>query len=1177
MRLVQTRRSLIVWLLILFAVFLFVGPLLASGQLRSAVASSTNASSHSSTSVQAAPVDGSPLTYHGGPVQHIQYVYAIFWLPVGQHYELVGNDSKFESLISRYFNDVSGSNITRLMIEYPDDINASPSANVVYGGGFVDTTPYPHPGTTTAPILGNDVVNEIQKIVNSGALPTGVDDSYYVFTANGLNVCEDSALTLCTFATSQQPAGFCAYHSSVDTSPYALISVNPNGIAGGCQISISGVVSYPNNDVIADSAISLVSQEQLNMQSDPYSNSWYDTSSTTEVSNKCAGQYGNVNLTSGYNIIMNGHQYILQQEWSNDAGGCTLTPPVTATIQVTLTPYAHSNALSPTNYFPLTYAIGKQLFVVQYSTFSVTINADPNTSLTIGPMSSNSNNGLERWCLDSACSGLVMSLGTGVSSISPSYYDLVEQNVYEATSDNSQPTTFAVITYQTAPVKPLLPPVMNSVNLASFSQYIWVLRGSTASVSKQSYPANPTTQLWINPAASWNVSQPYQIPLVISYHQYAMSFGFSVIPPTGATLTGPTVSFTNNGQPNTTIAGSKVWADAGSSYSYGTSLGSSTNSERWVSIAGSGTGKVTGAASVSNAYYNQFAVTVNYKLNGPASSSPPKFTAYSFGANLTVPLSSSSNLFWLDANSTYSIMNLLPGSNSTERWVSTQTGIGMITGPQTLDFTYYHQYSLNFSFSIVGGGSPSTLPVVNYSSFNSTSSLKLSSSPSPVWVNAGSTLNASAAMISTNSTERWAYSSGSQVASMPGTYEIKLYHQFQVGFSVQLNGGTPSTMPVTNAFSFGHGISITPSPVAASNSTNSSAPFKYYWLDAGSSYSLPASLGSGSSERFLTLSNSTGVISAPQTVVVKYYNQYIITLGYSVINGANPSGGPFATISLFGRPVSVVVNQTSGQVWADGGSTVSLPSQLPGSTNNERWSTNSTVSGLVAPSLSITPTYDHQFMVNLVANPSGAPVVLSEQSGWYDSGSTLTVSAIAGRGWAFEGWLGQGVGTYTGNFSQLFLTVTTPITETANFYTALSISAPSTGSVTYSFGNVTGTIRGGATKTVYVPPGQPLSMFATPFPVFYAFSSWSGNLTGGPNASSIVQNPYTFSVNAPTALNVAFKINLLGIIIVVVVVIVAVASVFMLRLRNRPQQEEYSEEYSEGETLEATEGSAEGP
>ncbi len=218
------------------------------------------------------------------------------------------------------------------------------------------------------------------------------------------------------------------------------------------------------------------------------------------------------------------------------------------------------------------------------------------------------------------------------------------------------------------------------------------------------------------------------------------------------------------------------------------------------------------------------------------------------------------------------------------------------------------------------------------------------------------------------------------------------------------------------------------------------------------------------------------------------------------------------------------------------------------------------------------PSYDHQFMVTLTTNPPGIPVALSESSGWDDSGGSLVVQLIAGRGWNFESWTGQGIGAYSGSLSSLILTVTSSMTETANFYTALTITAPSTGSVTYSFANTTGTIGQGQSKIVYVPPGQVLSMSATPLPVLYAFSSWRGNITGGPNATTVAQNPLTFSVSGPASLAVSFRVNLLGIIIVAVVVVVAVVSVLMLRRRNRPGQDEYVEEGSESDTLETIEG-----
>lgn len=655
-----------------------------------------------------------------------------------------------------------------------------------------------------------------------------------------------------------------------------------------------------------------------------------------------------------------------------------------------------------------------------------------------------------------------------------------------------------------------------------------------------------------------------------------MTFDYSVVPSGETGLTGPTVTFVSEGMTNSTVAPETVWADAGSSYSYGNLLGSSSGSERWVSVAGSGAGKVTSAATVENTYYNQYPVSVLYSVAGRGGngSGAPAFTGTSLGSSLTVTLKTTPSTYWLDSGSNYTVTNLLPGSNSTDRWITTSNGTGTVISQLSLDFYYYHQFTLNFSYNIVGGGTPPELPVVNFSSFNNTLSYGLSNIPPSVWVNAGSELNVSSAMTSPNSTQRWAYSAESEAVSYPGSFEITLYHQFEVGFSVALKGGgTPTTQPQISAISFGKPITLeVTSPSNSGNSTNSSNFATTAWLDAGSSYSFPSSLGNSSSERWLSPSAPTGVINSALNVSVTYYNQYLITLAYTVTNGADTSGGPTASVSLFGISESVVVNQTSGQVWADGGTAVSLPSQLPGSNSGERWATNSTVTGTVAPGLSLTPSYDHQFMFSLNTNPTGIPVAMSEQSGWYDAGSSQVVTLITGRGWQFESWTGQGVGSYSGTVSGLILTLSSPITETANFYTALTITAPSTGSVTYSFANVTGSVPQGQSKVVYVPPGQMLSTSASPFPVFYAFSSWTGNITGGPNATTIARNPITFSMSSPASLNVSFKINLLGIILVVVVVVVAIASVLMVRRRNRPPEEEYYGEESGGQTVENMEG-----
>ncbi len=367
--------------------------------------------------------------------------------------------------------------------------------------------------------------------------------------------------------------------------------------------------------------------------------------------------------------------------------------------------------------------------------------------------------------------------------------------MYQATSDSSAPSAYATISYYTAPSSLAFGAgdVSATISLTDYSQYIWVQRDSTAMVaamiSNQTSESN--TQRWASPAATWNVSAAFDIPYVRSYHQYLMNFNYSVVPATTTTLVGPSVDYTSAGTNQTVIAPAQVWADAGSTYFFSNAIGSSTSTERWAPLGGSVSGTVTGNATVSKVFYNQFLVDVSYSVVGTRGNvTPPVFTGISFGESLNVPLNSTVGPLWLDSGSSYSVPGLLPGSNSTDQWISTQKNLTGTVGMTTaLDFTYYHQYALNFSYTIVGGGSPQFLPIVNYSSTNGTLSTRLSPTPSPVWVNAGSALNVSSVMAASNSSERWAYNSGSELASAPGTFEITLSHQFQVGFLIEVIGG----------------------------------------------------------------------------------------------------------------------------------------------------------------------------------------------------------------------------------------------------------------------------------------------------------------------------------------------------------------------------------------------------
>lgn len=63
------------------------------------------------------------------------------------------------------------------------------------------------------------------------------------------------------------------------------------------------------------------------LATDPLGSGWFDaTGLTGEIGDKCAGVYGPLDAT-GADISINGHRYILQEEWDNAVSGCAISGP----------------------------------------------------------------------------------------------------------------------------------------------------------------------------------------------------------------------------------------------------------------------------------------------------------------------------------------------------------------------------------------------------------------------------------------------------------------------------------------------------------------------------------------------------------------------------------------------------------------------------------------------------------------------------------------------------------------------------------------------------------------------------------------------------------------------------------------------------------------------------------
>jgi hypothetical protein len=167
-----------------------------------------------------------------------------------------------------------------------------------------------------------------------------------VYTGYGIHVCLNAPGGQCSNDT------FCAYHSwfvppgGSQPIVYAVVP-DPANDSGSCLANGSTDATYPNGDAIADSAISLTSKELFGAVTDPQGNGWADAT-LAEIGDKCDWDFGTLAANGSNVTLAHGDAYLVQREWSNDAGGCSLsyTPLLRGTRQ-TPTP-APAGTATPT-------------------------------------------------------------------------------------------------------------------------------------------------------------------------------------------------------------------------------------------------------------------------------------------------------------------------------------------------------------------------------------------------------------------------------------------------------------------------------------------------------------------------------------------------------------------------------------------------------------------------------------------------------------------------------------------------------------------------------------------------------------------------------------------------------------------------------------------------------------
>jgi len=262
---------------------------------------------------------GGQLQYHNGPVMLTNKVYAIYWVPAG--YSVSGS---YTSNIDTYFQDVAVDNGKTSNVYFSDTqyyqtlggITKYIKYDTTFGGSYLDTNPYPASGCAlygpvTKCLTDGQLRKEINRVKTLMGWKANSTTEFFIFTAQNVGSCVQG---YCAFTY------FCAYHSWAKGN---LLYANQPYT--GTSLPACGVTFTPNGDFDSDSTINVVSHEHNEAITDPKGTGWWDKTGY-ENGDKCAWNFGSgVNSGHQYNQTINGHNYLLQKEWSNKSKKCVLT------------------------------------------------------------------------------------------------------------------------------------------------------------------------------------------------------------------------------------------------------------------------------------------------------------------------------------------------------------------------------------------------------------------------------------------------------------------------------------------------------------------------------------------------------------------------------------------------------------------------------------------------------------------------------------------------------------------------------------------------------------------------------------------------------------------------------------------------------------------------------------
>ncbi len=273
--------------------------------------------------------------YNGGAVMAANVtVHTIFWAPSGYSFT-----AGYEGLVKQFLTDASAasgttSNVFSVLRQYGQQTGSTTavpgSYSIAYDAtsdSIDDVDPYPSSGGCASPsgaptcLTDGQVQAEIDAV--APASERGLGNIWFVLLPAGVDEC----ITAGSCGTNS----FAGYHEAMDRAHGLTIY---GVIIDPIVELVSGQGSDPEGNPDAEATIDTVAHETVEAITDPEGTGWEDPNGF-EVADKCespqiGSPLGNAANGSPYDQLIGGHEYLIQEMWSNDDGGCVQRTTQTA-------------------------------------------------------------------------------------------------------------------------------------------------------------------------------------------------------------------------------------------------------------------------------------------------------------------------------------------------------------------------------------------------------------------------------------------------------------------------------------------------------------------------------------------------------------------------------------------------------------------------------------------------------------------------------------------------------------------------------------------------------------------------------------------------------------------------------------------------------------------------------